>query len=133
MGGPPLAGTPGKHGRDRFYLYCRQHGLWPREVAGHDPETEPRAFDAFCPVRNVSPNYPPTLLIHGTADTDVPYAQSVMMDKELSRHGVEHELITIEGMGHGFGGVKPAVVADVHDRVLAFLAKHLVARPGASK
>src|ERR1041385_6786257 len=26
--------------RFRFYLYCRQHGLWPREVAGHDPDKE---------------------------------------------------------------------------------------------
>jgi acetyl esterase/lipase len=122
---PVPTGTPGKHHRDRFYLYCRQQGLWPREVAGHDPDKEPRAFDALCPVRNVSARYPPTLLIHGTKDTDVPYEQSVIMAKELTRKGVEHELITIEGGGHGLGGVKPAVVADVHERVLAFLKKHL--------
>ena len=69
--------------------------------------------------------YPPTLLIHGTKDTDVPYQQSVMMAKELTAKGVENELITIEGGGHGLGGVKPAVIDDVHERVLAFLKKHL--------
>ena len=62
--------------RRRFYLYCRQQGLWPKEVAGIDPDKEPKAFDPFCPVRNVTAAYPPTLLIHGTKDTDVPYEQS---------------------------------------------------------
>ena len=47
------------------------------------------------------------------------------MAKELSRKGVAHELITVEGAGHGLGGVKPAIVADIQDRVLAFLNKHM--------
>jgi acetyl esterase/lipase len=112
------------HRRSRFYLYCRQNGLWPREVAGHDPDAEPGAFDPLCPVRNVSPEYPPTLLIHGTRDTDVPHAQSVLMDRELSRRGVPHELISLPGAGHGLGGVDEGVVADLHRRVLAFLRQH---------
>src|SRR5438309_5123473 len=40
--------------RGAFYLYCRQNGLWPLEVTGHDPFKAPRAFDRFCPVRNVT-------------------------------------------------------------------------------
>ena len=66
------------------YLYCRQQGLWPKVLTGRDPDEEPRAFDAFCPVRNVTPECPPTLLIHGTKDTDVPYELSVQMAKELA-------------------------------------------------
>jgi acetyl esterase/lipase len=92
VGGPVLAESSGRTNRQRFYLYCRQQGLWPREVAGHDPDKEPRAFDEWCPLRNVSAKYPPTLLIHGTADTDVPYEQSKLMAEELARKGVEHEL-----------------------------------------
>jgi acetyl esterase/lipase len=115
----------GKNDRPRFYLYCRQQGLWPKEVAGHDPDAEPRAFDRFCPVRNVTAAYPPTLLIHGTRDTDVPYEQSELMDRELERNGVEHELITVSGGAHGLGGTDPAVLADIRRRVLAFLARHL--------
>jgi dipeptidyl aminopeptidase/acylaminoacyl peptidase len=42
-------------------------------------------LDGYCAVRNVSRDYPPTLLIHGTEDTDVPYEQSVAMAKELAR------------------------------------------------
>jgi acetyl esterase/lipase len=124
VGGPPLTGTPGRHQRDRFYLYCRQNGLWPREVAGFDPAAEPKVFDPLCPVRNVTPAYPPTLLIHGTKDTDVPYEQSLLMAKELGRHGVAHEFITIQDGGHGFGGVKPEVVAEARERAVAFLKRH---------
>ena len=92
VGTAELAEPPPGNERGRFYLYCRQNGLWSKEVAAHDPDTEPKAFDSFCPVRNVSDMYPPTLLIHGTKDTDVPHEQSVAMDRELSRHGVPHRI-----------------------------------------
>jgi len=95
MGGPVVSCDSGEGNRGRFYLYCRQHGLWPKEVSGHDPDSEPDAFDPFCPIRNVTKDYPPTLLLHGDKDTDVPYEQSVMMAEELARAGVEHELITM--------------------------------------
>ncbi|MCC7353215.1 MAG: alpha/beta hydrolase [Anaerolineae bacterium] len=114
------------HERWNFYIYCRQRGLWPQEVAGHNPDTEPRAFDPYCPLRNVTSAYPPTLLIHGTKDTDVPYAQSKMMAAELARVGVRHELVTVQDGGHVFD-MSPKnlhenpVVADVMGRVLAFL------------
>jgi dipeptidyl aminopeptidase/acylaminoacyl peptidase len=94
-------------------------------VTGHDPDKEPKAFDDFCPVRNVAANYPPTLLIHGTKDTDVPYELSAMMARELRAKGVEHELITVEDAGHGLAGAAPAVVAGIHDQVVAFLRKHM--------
>lgn len=130
VGSSVLSGTPGKHQRGRFYLYCRQHGLWPREVAGLDPEKDRKALEAFCPMQHVSRDYPPTLLIHGTRDTDVPYAQSEAMAKELARQGVAHEFLTIPDGPHGFGGVKPEVVAAAHERVLTFLRRHLGGRSG---
>jgi acetyl esterase/lipase len=108
--------------RDRFYLYCRQQGLWPLEVAGHDPDKEPKAFDPFCPLRNVMRNYPPTLLLHGDNDTDVPYDQSVMMAKEFERQGIQHELITMPGRGHSFDrDMGDPEISATFDRVLKFL------------
>ncbi|HZP83112.1 MAG TPA: alpha/beta hydrolase [Chthonomonadaceae bacterium] len=128
VGGPPLSGVSWSEseGRGRFYLYCRQQGLWPLEVGGHDPAMEPDAFTPFCPVRQVTPEYPPTLLLHGDEDTDVPYEQSVLMAEALERAGVEHELITLSSKGHGFDRQHddPAVQA-AQDRVLAFLHRHL--------
>ncbi len=114
-------------GRGDFYMYCRQHGLWPQLVAGHDPAKEPKAFDRFCPVRNVTKDYPPTLLLHGDNDTDVPHQQSVDMAKELKRVGVVHEFISIKGGGHGFDGkgMKDADVARSFERIEAFMQKHV--------
>jgi acetyl esterase/lipase len=114
-------------GRGKFYLYCRQNGLWPKEVAGHDPAKEPRAFDRFCPIRNVTKDYPPTLLLHGDNDTDVPHQQSVDMAKELKRVGVSHEFVSLKGYGHGFDGkgLQDANIAASFDQVMTFLQKHV--------
>jgi acetyl esterase/lipase len=119
--------TTGGPGRGRFYLYCRQNGLWPKEVTGHNPVKEPKAFDRFCPVRNVSKDYPPALLLHGDNDTDVPYQQSVNMANELKRVGVEYDFLTMKGYGHGFDGkgMQDAKVAAAFDQVMAFLQKHV--------
>jgi acetyl esterase/lipase len=124
VGTTPLA-SGGWEGRGDFYLYCRQHGLWPQEVAGFDPDTQPEAFTPYCPVQNVTPSYPPTLLLHGDQDTDVPYAQSVQMAEALTRAGVPHELITIAGGGHGFDYEEGEVSAQAFTRVLAFLKESI--------
>ena len=112
--------------RGAFYVYTRQQGLWPQEVAGHDPEKEPRAFDPLCPLRNVTRDYPPTMLLHGDQDTDVPYEQSVLMAEEFTRKQVPHEFVPMPGHGHGFDSAMtdPAVIA-AFDRLLAFLKQHL--------
>lgn len=96
---PPAAAG---QARSNFYLYCRQQGLWPTEVMGIDPKKDPQAFDRYRPERNVSRNYPPTILFHGTADTDVPYSQSAAMAQALASAGVPHEFVTIPGGPHGF-------------------------------
>jgi len=104
----PLSESPFQSDRGQFYLYCRQQGLWPDEVGGVDLAAEPHALDAYCPALVAGPDYPPTLLLHGTADTDVPYAQSAGMAEALKRVGAAVELVTVPGGPHGFdGGVRP--------------------------
>jgi acetyl esterase/lipase len=111
--------------RGVYYLYCRQNGLWTKEVSGFDPKTERQKLDPFCPVRNITPAYPPILMVHGTADTDVPYQESADMDAALTKQGVPHELITVEGGGHGLGDKTNPAVIDAHARALAFIRKQL--------
>lgn len=128
VGGHEISGVVSEESeRGQFYLYCRQQGVWPREVAGFDPDEEPEAFIPFCPLQNVTAHYPPTLLLHGDADTDVPHQQSVLMAEALAREGVEHELITITGGQHGFDGEEPPSpqVASALDRVMSFLSGHM--------
>lgn len=47
-----------------------------------------------------NPRSPATLLIHGDADTIVPYAHSVALLQELAGARIEHELLTLPGAGH---------------------------------
>jgi len=115
-------GRQSRHGP--VYLYCRQNGIWPNEMSGHDPHTEPRWFDPYCPVRNVTAKYPPTMLIHGTQDTDVPYAASADMAAKLKEAGVEHELITLEGAGHMLVGGKPGDYGQATRRAVEFIKAH---------
>jgi acetyl esterase/lipase len=111
--------------RGQFYLYLRQNGLWTREVTGFDPITERDKIDPYCPVRNIGADYPPTLLIHGTEDTDVPYELSAAMDRELTRHKIAHRLITVKGAGHGLAGGDKKLVEEAHAQARAFIRQHL--------
>ncbi len=128
VGAKVLTGTEGgdtQRARGRFYLYLRQNGLWTKEVTSFEPGRDRDRLTPYCPVRNVSPEYPPTLLVHGTEDTDVPYEQSAAMARELARHNVAHELVTVAGAGHGLSGGDKKLVAEAHERALAFIRRHL--------
>jgi acetyl esterase/lipase len=124
VGGDVKTGSDGRP-RGTYYLYLRQNGLWAQEVSGFNPRTEPRKFDPYCPVRNITTQYPPILMVHGTADTDVPYQESADMAAALKKQGIEHELITVEGGGHGLGDKNNPAVIDAHARALAFMRRFL--------
>jgi acetyl esterase/lipase len=117
--------SEGAGSRGKFYLYCRQNGIWPQEVTGHNPDTELKWFDRYCPVRNVSAKYPPTVLIHGTADTDVPYEESDAMDKALAHCKVPHKFIAVPGGGHVLGGVAASERTRIYEEALAFVKEHV--------
>jgi len=113
-------------GRVQFYLYCRQQGLWPIEVSGHDPE-ERAWYSEYEPLRKVTPAYPPTMLLHGEEDTDVPFEQSVFMAEAFKRHNVAYEFITKPDWGHVFdgAGMEDSAVQEAFDQVLTFLEKYV--------
>jgi len=124
IGRSPIATTQGARGESPIYLYCRQNGLWPNVVGGCDPAENPEAFVPYCPIRNIAADYPPTLLLHGDQDTDVPYQQSVMMSKALAENGTENKLITMHDSGHGFDGDERVLEPTIR-AVLAFLQSHV--------
>ena len=123
--GPVIAEPYAGRGKEKFYLYCRQQGRWPQEVGGRDPATDPAFFVPYCPLQQVTADYPPTLLLHGDHDSDVPYAQSVLMAAALTEAGVAHELITIPGGEHGFdNNPNDPQVGAAFDRVLHFIHQY---------
>jgi alpha-L-fucosidase 2 len=69
-------------------------------ITSVNAETAPRLINAS-PVIYISKDMPPFLLMHGSKDEDVPYAQSVEMCDKMKRVGARCDLITIEGAPHG--------------------------------
>ena len=117
--------------RGRLYLYFRQNGLWTREVTGFDPATERDKLDPYCPVRNITPKYPPIVMIHGTADTDVPCQESLDMAEQLKKNNVRYEMFAILGAGHGLNGGDRQLVDKAMARAREFIRENLGPRPAA--
>lgn len=70
---------------------------------------------------NFDDGYPPTLIVHGTADAIVPFTNSEMLATDLRAAGVDAELFAIPDAPH-----TPVDHADeITDRVARFLAEHL--------
>ena len=57
-------------------------------------------IDAISPIANVSPDVPPTILVHGKKDSLVPYSNSVELYEKLTECGVDCRLITYENSDH---------------------------------
>ncbi|MNI55423.1 Prolyl oligopeptidase family protein [compost metagenome] len=94
--------SEGSWNRYDYYIYCRQNGRWTEEVTGYDRNKDIEALQSLSPIHHVTRDYPPTMLLHGDRDTDVPYEQSLQMYDKLRHLGVECELITIDGGDHVF-------------------------------
>ncbi len=76
--------------------------------------------------KEISPAYQvdaadaPMLIIHGNADTLVPFQQAELMDKRLTEAGVPHRLIVKKGAVHGWKGMDKdiALFGDWFDKYL---------------
>ena len=123
--GPVVANDRDRKGGGVFYDYCRQNGLWPKMVSGWDPKREAEKFSPFMPVKNVTSQYPPTVLIHGTVDTDVPFEQSTLMAEEFKKHGVPFEFYEIAGGEHGLGGGNRAEIERAYRKAFEFVKARL--------
>lgn len=62
----------------------------------------------FSPINWVRQDAPPFLMIHGTADTVVPFQQSVNLCTALRKSGSACEIYPVEGGGHGLRWWEPA-------------------------
>ena len=126
VNGPPVTRSDQRPGKTEFYLYCRQQGIWPKEVGGKDPKENPEFFRPYCPEQNVTTTYPPTLLLHGNNDTDVPHELSERMAHALKASNIKHDFITIEGGGHGFDrNQKDPQVITAWKKIQNFLAQNV--------
>jgi acetyl esterase/lipase len=92
------------------------------ELIGGKLGEDKEKCDAVSPVRYVSKDNPPFLILHGDHDTLVPYAQSVELKDLLSDAGVEVTLQRLPGAGHDGPAFGLPALARL---TAAFFDKHL--------
>jgi len=95
--------------------------LW---LGGHLDQNR-KIHQKASPINWVNPNAAPTLSLHGTKDAFVAYEHSVVLTDRLINAGVEAELESFSGAGHGFKG---ADAERAEMLAFAYLDKHLKAR-----
>ena len=78
---------------------------------------------AISPIRFVTPDDPPTLLIHGDADELVPIRNSEVLYEALQDAGVTSDFITIPGGDHGFRN--PEHRARAESAMAEWFSRHL--------
>ena len=96
-------------------------GVPPLEIRDLVPERHRVLF----PTILVNSSWPPTLMVHGTADTAVPILSSRRLKHLLTDAGVSAELIEVEGKDHVFD-VQPnndVGLSELYDKVEEFLKR----------
>jgi acetyl esterase/lipase len=71
------------------------------------PQCPPEQVRLAGAVNFATANAPPILLIHGLADVEIPYRQSVELRDELAAAGGHAQLLLLKNVGHGFIGADP--------------------------
>jgi acetyl esterase/lipase len=109
-------------------------GIAPMRFLGGTMEEKPDAYRKASPLTWLSNDDPPILLLHGDADTTVPYDQSVKLKKAYEKLGLHAEMVTIEGATHMLRRVdgSPAGMSEkqIYQRIHEFFQQ--VLQPSAS-
>ncbi len=103
-------------------------GYWGysyNSVAAADsyPWTNPELFTKHGSLFNADKINTPILLLHGTADTNVPVGESIQLFNALKILGKEVELVTVNGADHVIRDYEQLI--PWHNTIMAFFAKWL--------
>jgi dipeptidyl aminopeptidase/acylaminoacyl peptidase len=100
------------------------HGAWTESRIGQ-PEQNPEVYAQASPVSHIDKLQRPLLILHGTADVNVPYLHSVRLIDEALKHGKGNliEFMTYPGEFHYF--TREHVLRDAWTRVDKFFGKYL--------
>jgi len=91
-------------------------------VTGHSPATNLSLYQQSSPINLVTPQSPPTMILHGALDIVVSPSQSTLLRDELQAKAVAHEYVLYPSEGHVWLG---ATLTDSFNRIAAFLATHV--------
>jgi dipeptidyl aminopeptidase/acylaminoacyl peptidase len=93
-------------------------------------EDNPKQYEQGAPVRQVSQIARPLMVLGSTADTNVPYEQTVRLVDQLLKAGKDFEFMMYPGEFHYFH--REHVLRDAWRRVERFFNTHLRPTPDAS-
>ncbi|CAK1366161.1 unnamed protein product [Cercospora beticola] len=129
---PPPTATPPPFGpngpdlskpRNAFMFAHNKKGDYISSIVQGDD------YDAIDPAPLLSkPNFPPTFILQGTADTVAPHQHSVQAEADLKKAGNEVQLRLIDGAPHAFD-MKAKEGEPVYDLIVeafGFLKSHLI-------
>jgi carboxymethylenebutenolidase len=113
--------------RDRIALIGHSLGAFLALAVGASEGGRVAAvIEYYGALTNTSPsmiaNMPPTLILHGSADTTIPVRYAYELDALLTRYNRPHEMKIYPGVGHG---LDPASGADAWQKSLDFLRRYL--------
>jgi acetyl esterase/lipase len=85
-------------------LYLSNEKSWVpnaiRAFIGGGPQEMAVEYKKVSPVSYVYRDSPPTLIIHGDVDKDIPLQQAFLLDERMTEVGASHALIIKENQGH---------------------------------
>lgn len=114
--------------RFNYYVYLRQNGIWLSTVSGYYQGENLKELSLLCPIRNINQSFPPTLLIHGDKDTDVPFSEALALAEAFGKNKIDYQFIEMKGSGHVFdifeGGFKNEEIMRTFEEVINFLKKY---------
>lgn len=106
------------YGAHDLVARSKQKKLWETMTA-----SQRKLCQAASPVTYASKDDPPTLILHGTADTTVPTKQSQLLHEALRNAGVSTTLVIVKDAPHSFH-LQPKQ-RDLRPLVIDFFDKHL--------
>ncbi len=95
-------GRPNNQAFDSPLLKAAYGAAFVEDVKSVTSEKIREISDSMSPINYFTAAMPPTLIVHGDADTLVPIQQSQSAITKLQRLGVTSKLITVPGKGHGW-------------------------------
>lgn len=126
VSGPPVASSKDRKGDGgEFNDFVRRTAQWPKAISGWDPKTQADRYLPYLPLRNVTKDFPPTILVHSHDDTDVPRQQPEAMAAAFEKNHVAHKLILIPNSEHGYHTTDPKLITAAHREAFEFVNRHL--------
>jgi|GEM_PF-815760 len=113
----------------KYYLLIKDTFNEPlQQFMGGVPRWIPDSYRLASPIKHITPDDPPLLLVHGDLDPIVSPEQSKTMHKAYQQAGLESTLVIVSGAKHNFTRLIPMSPSptQIVQMVTDFFTKHLV-------